>query len=108
MEWPFFEMGIIILIFGPKAFKDYVYDCFKYMKWQSFFGAERYNWLLQDVEKSSQGVGDIMRIDDIFREVLRTWNPLDSPEELESLRRAIEFSDFFFRIDLSMCGYYEL
>ena len=51
MEWPFFEMGIIILIFGPEAFKDYVYDCFKYMKWQSFFGAERYNWLLQDVEK---------------------------------------------------------
>ena len=30
-----------------------------------------------------------MRIDDIFRQVLRTWNPLDSPEELESLRRAI-------------------
>ena len=57
MEWHFFEfmfstvMGIIILIFGPKAFKDYICDCFKYMKWQSFFGAGRYNWLLQDVEK---------------------------------------------------------
>ena len=59
------------------------------MKWQSFFGAQRYKWLLQDIEKLSHGVGNIMRIDDIFRKVLRTWNPLDSPEELELLRRAI-------------------
>ena len=67
-------MGIIIVIFGPKAFRDYVCDCFKHMKWQSFFGCR----------KSFRGVGNIMRIDDIFRQVLRTWNPLDSPEELES------------------------
>ena len=44
-------MGIIIVIFGQKAFKDYVCNFFQYMKWQSFFGAERYSWLLQDVEK---------------------------------------------------------
>ena len=44
-------MGIIMLIFRPKAFKGYICDCFKYSNWQLFFGAERDNWLLQDVEK---------------------------------------------------------
>ena len=63
------------------------------MKWQSFFGAERYNWLLQDVEIVHR-VLEILWESMIFfvkcfvlgihLTHLRNWNPLDSPEELES------------------------
>ena len=69
-------MGIIIVIFGPKAFKYYICDCFNWCRNIQLVTARCRN--------SSQGVRNIMRIDDIFRQVLRTWNPLDSPEELES------------------------
>ena len=82
-------MGVIILIFGPKAFKDYVLDSLKYMKWQSFFGARRYNWLLRDIEKNEDGEENSGRIDAILRKVLRNWDPLVSVEKLDTLREVI-------------------
>ena len=82
-------MGVIILIFGPKAFKDYVLDLLKYMKWQSFFGARRYNWLLRDIEKNEDGEENSERIDAILRKVLRNWDPLVSVEKLDTLREVI-------------------
>lgn len=82
-------MGVIILIFGLKASKDYVLDFLMYMKWQSFFGARRYNWLLRDIEKNEDCEENSERINAIFRKVSRNWDPLVSAEKLGTLRDAI-------------------
>jgi hypothetical protein len=69
------SMGIIVICIGPKAFKDYIIDYYNFMWWHPYFGVRRYEWLRDEVEKTSNSYGKLKSTDDIFRKVFQTWDP---------------------------------
>lgn len=67
--------GVLIFIAGPKPLIHYLYKSWKLMWWNSIFGNYLYKWLNQEVMKYGRLRKDAKELDEIYLQVIDTWNP---------------------------------
>jgi hypothetical protein len=69
------SMGILILLVGPKPLIHYLIRALNLMWWNSIWGNYRYDWLKTEAERRGRLRKDSKKLDEIYLQVMDTWNP---------------------------------